>query len=153
MYTFNKNEFLHQYVVIFVLTRTQYIDIIMNATNEILDLSIDAFMNQIPENAKKIEALEEAIDEMCKMLRSFHIARVQRGDCTIEMGFVFNDLLVNFERVSDHCSNIAFCVMHAVNVNAEGHEFAENVVTTESFRNYFEDYRKKYVAPLEAIHE
>ena len=129
------------------------LDLIMNATTEILDLSIETFNNQITENTKKIEALEEAIDEMCKRLRTFHIERVQRGDCTIEMGFVFNDLLVNFERVSDHCSNIAFCVMHSVNVDAEGHEFSENVVTTESFRNYFEEYRNKYIAPLEALHE
>lgn len=129
------------------------LDLIMSATTEILDLSIDAFNNQIPENAKKIEALEEAIDEMCKRLRTFHINRVQQGECTIEMGFVFNDLLVNLERVSDHCSNIAFCVMHSDNVDAEGHQFSESVVTTDTFRNYFEEYKNKYILPLEKIHE
>lgn len=124
-------------------------DLLMEATTEILDLSISAFTEQITENSKKIEALEEVIDEMCKRLRTFHIERIQTGQCTIEMGFVYNDLLVNMERVSDHCSNIAFCVMHSVNVNAEGHEFAESVVTTADFRKYFEEYKVKYLVPLE----
>lgn len=128
------------------------IDIIMKAVTEILEISTEAFCDGVVENVKKIEALEEAIDEMCKRLRAFHIDRVQRGECTIEMGFVFNDLLVNFERVSDHCSNIAFCVMHSSDVNAEGHEFAENIVTTKTFRKYFDDYRSKYIAPLEKLH-
>lgn len=129
------------------------LELLMSATTEILDLSMDAFNSQQTEDTKRIEALEEVVDEMCKRLRSFHISRVQSGDCTIEMGFVFNDLLVNMERVADHCSNIAFCVMHSVNVDAEGHEFAESVVTTEKFRMYFEEYRTKYLAPLEKIHE
>lgn len=128
-------------------------DLLMNATTEILDLSMEAFKEQNTENAKKIEALEEIVDEMCKRMRTFHIERVQKGNCTIEMGFVFNDLLVNMERVADHCSNIAFCVMHSDNVNAEGHEFNESVVTTETFREYFEQYRNKYLVPLEEIHK
>ena len=128
-------------------------DLLMNATTEILDLSIETFHEQVTENAKKIEALEEVIDEMCKRMRSFHIERVQKGNCTIGMGFVFNDLIVNMERVADHCSNIAFSVMHSVNVDAEGHEFADSVVTTENFRECFEDYRKKYLVPLEKIHQ
>jgi len=127
-------------------------DLLMNATTEILDLSIEAFQEQLTENSKKIEALEEVIDEMCKRMRAFHIERVQQGECTIEMGFVFSDLLVNMERVSDHCSNIAFSVMHSVNVDAEGHAFADSVVTTENFRKYFEEYKQKYLIPLEKIH-
>ena len=128
-------------------------DLLMNATTEILDLSMDAFKEQNTENAKKIEALEEVIDEMCKRMRTFHIERVQQGNCTIAMGFVFNDLLVNMERVADHCSNIAFCVMHSDNVNAEGHEFSDSVVTTKTFRVYFEQYKEKYLIPLEEVHK
>lgn len=128
-------------------------DMLLQSTEEILDLSMQAFNNQLLENSKRIEALEEVIDEMCKRLRASHISRVQNGDCTIEMGFVYNDLLVNMERVSDHCSNIAFCVMHSVNVDAEGHEFSESVVTTEAFLNYFEEYKNKYLVPLEKVHE
>lgn len=128
-------------------------DLLMNATTEILDLSIETFHEQATEKTKKIEALEEVIDEMCKRMRAFHIERVQKGNCTIEMGFVFSDLIVNMERVADHCSNIAFSVMHSVNVDAEGHEFADSVVTTENFREYFEDYKNKYLVPLEKIHQ
>lgn len=127
-------------------------DLLMKATTEILDVSTEAFQGQITENAKRIEALEEVIDEMCKRMRTFHIERVQKGQCTIEMGFVFNDLLVNMERVADHCSNIAFCVMHSDNVNAEGHAFSESVVTTENFRYYFEEYKEKYLNMLDEYH-
>ena len=126
--------------------------LLLNATNEILELSMEAFRDQKTENSKKIEAIEEVIDEICKRMRTFHIGRVQKGDCTIEMGFVFSDLLVNLERVADHCSNIAFCVLHSDNVNAEEHEFSENVVTTQDFRMFFEQYREKYLLPLEEMH-
>lgn len=126
--------------------------LLLNATNEILELSMEAFREQKTENSKKIEAIEEVIDEICKRMRTFHIGRVQAGNCTIEMGFVFSDLLVNLERVADHCSNIAFCVFHSDNVNAEEHEFSENVVTTQDFRMFFEQYREKYLLPLEEMH-
>lgn len=126
--------------------------LLLNATSEILELSMEAFREQKTENAKRIEAIEEVIDEICKRMRTFHIGRVQKGDCTIEMGFIFSDLLVNLERVADHCSNIAFCVLHSDNVNAEEHEFSENVVTTQDFRMFFEQYREKYLLPLEEMH-
>lgn len=128
-------------------------DLLMNATAEIIDMSIETFDKQLTENTKKIEALEEVIDEMCKRMRAFHIQRVQQGECTIEFGFVFSDLLVNMERISDHCSNIAFSVMHSVNINAEGHAFSDSIVTTENFRMFFEEYKEKYLVPLKEIHK
>lgn len=143
----------HEKNIYFSDTAKDEMKLLVNATSEILELSMVVFRNQDAENAVKIEAIEEVIDEMCKRMRTFHIERVQKGDCTIEMGFVFNDLLVNMERVSDHCSNIAFCVLHSDNVNAEGHEFSENVVTTEIFRSFFEQYRTKYLLPLEEMHK
>lgn len=143
----------HEKNIYFSDSAKDEMDLLLNATTEILDLSIKTFKEQNIENAKRIEAIEEVVDEMCKRMRTFHIERVQKGNCTIEMGFVFNDLLVNMERVADHCSNIAFCVLHSDNVNAEGHEFAESVVTTETFRDYFEQYRIKYLLPLEDIHK
>ncbi|MCQ2484934.1 MAG: Na/Pi cotransporter family protein [Clostridia bacterium] len=143
----------HEKNIYFSDSAKDEMDLLLNATTEILDLSMQTFKEQNIENAKRIEAIEEVIDEMCKRMRTFHIERVQKGNCTIEMGFVFNDLLVNMERVADHCSNIAFCVLHSDNVNAEGHEFAESVVTTETFRDYFEQYRIKYLLPLEEIHK
>lgn len=139
----------HEKNIYFSESAKAEMDLLMTATTEILDLSIEAFQTQNPENAKKIEALEEVIDEMCKRLRSYHIQRVQQGGCTIEMGFVFNDLLVNMERVSDHCSNIAFCVMHSANVDAEGHEYSDSIVTTEAFQKYFGIYKEKYLTPVE----
>lgn len=143
----------HEKNIYFSDSAKDEMDLLLAATTEILEMSIETFKEQNIENAKKIEAIEEVVDEMCKRMRTFHIERVQTGNCTIEMGFVFNDLLVNMERVADHCSNIAFCVLHSDNVNAEGHEYAESVVTTEIFRNYFEQYRAKYLLPLEELHK
>lgn len=125
------------------------IDYLVQAVLEILDLAMSAFTQQIPEIAQKIEPLEEVIDEMCKHMRARHIERLQNDDCTIITGFVFSDLLNNLERVADHCSNIAFCVSHRANLNEEEHEFTESLATSESFREYFEQYREKYLAPIE----
>lgn len=115
------------------------------ATLEILDLSVLAFKNQNIENAKKIEALEEVIDEMCKRFKSTYIERMSKSENTIETGFVFNDLIVNLERISDHCSNIAFGVLHSTNLNAEEHKYAESIVTDNDFVNYFKEYKQKYL--------
>lgn len=125
------------------------IDLLISATEEIIDLAVDVFNTRETANTIRIEALEEVIDEMCKRMRAQHIIRLQNSECTIEMGFVFNDLLVNLERISDHCSNIAFCVMHLGNVNAEGHEFSENVVTMDEFKQYFKEYKQTYLKPIE----
>ncbi|MBQ3865591.1 MAG: Na/Pi cotransporter family protein, partial [Clostridia bacterium] len=125
------------------------IALLRGAVEEILDLTMTAFLRQDNEKALLVEPLEETIDEMTKRLRANHIERLQKDQCTILTGFVFNDLITNMERVADHCSNLAFSVMHSADLSAEAHVYAGAVVGTDAFREQFDRYREKYLAPLE----
>ncbi|MEE1224422.1 MAG: Na/Pi cotransporter family protein, partial [Clostridia bacterium] len=85
------------------------IDIITNAVSEILDITVDFMVNEDLEKAKNIEPLEQVIDRLKRVIKNGHISRLRQGDCTMELGFILSDLLTNYERISDHCSNIAVC--------------------------------------------
>lgn len=87
------------------------IAVITNAVTEILNMTVDSFINDDIELASHVEPLEQVIDTLNKKLKARHVARLQSGECTIELGFVFTDLLTNYERVSDHCSNVAVYTM------------------------------------------
>lgn len=139
---------IYEKKIVFSNAAQKEIDLLISAVREILELAVEAFCDNKPENVKKIEALEEIIDEMCKRMRASHIERVSNADCTIEMGFVFSDLLVNMERISDHCSNIAFCVLHSSDIDVEGHEFSEGIVMSKMFRQHYENYGKIYLDTL-----
>jgi phosphate:Na+ symporter len=84
---------------------------ITSAVEEILDLSIAAFVENDVETAAKVEPLEEIIDEQKEQLRTWHIHRMQQGNCTMDAGYIWSDLLTNLERTADHCCNIAGCVL------------------------------------------
>ena len=83
------------------------------AVREILHLAINAFAAGDSAAAAQVEPLEEVIDKLKEQMRTRHILRMQRGACSIEAGFVWSDLLTDLERISDHCSNIAGCVLDA----------------------------------------
>lgn len=121
---------------------------IISATNEILTMTFDAFMQQDPELADDVEPLEETIDDLTKILRAQHTERLQNNNCTILMGFVFNDMLTNLERIADHCSNIAFSVCQNQALDTEAHEYAEILITSDEFKAKYEEYRKKYIDPV-----
>lgn len=93
-----------------------------DAISEILDLSCKAFVNNDLQAANTVEPLEQIIDEMKDQMRTSHIKRLQQGTCSIETGFVWSDILTNLERTSDHCSNIAGCVLDAEEQNMNIHE-------------------------------
>ncbi len=113
-------------------------DSLSAATIEIVTLSYGAFIENNTEQANLVEPLEQVIDRMKELLRTRHIDRLRMGDCGIEAGFVWSDLITNMERVSDHCSNIAGCVMDSKDQNMNLHE------TLKLFRNDSEFYREKY---------
>ncbi len=108
------------------------------ATKEIVKLSHEAFLQNDLEVAYLVEPLEEVIDKMKKLLRSKHIERLRQGLCSIEAGFVWSDLISNMERVSDHCSNIAGCVIDISKNNMNMHE------SLKAIRGESEFYREKY---------
>ncbi|MCR5295061.1 MAG: Na/Pi cotransporter family protein [Lachnospiraceae bacterium] len=111
---------------------------ICNAVNEILDLSYKAFSEKNYGAARKTEPLEQVIDTMKETLRTRHILRLQKGECTVAAGFVWSDLLTNLERTADHCSNISGCVLDTLNQTMNIHE------RQSIFRNSDEDFKQEY---------
>ena len=116
------------------------------AIDEILELSLDAFAAGDVALAARVEPLEQVIDTLKEQMRTRHILRMQQGNCSIEAGFVWSDLLTNLERTSDHCSNIAGCVIDTAQHNLNLHETLKAVKRgdprfQDSFRVYAEKYR------------
>ena len=116
------------------------------AIDEILELSLDAFASGDVALAARVEPLEQVIDTLKEQMRTRHILRMQQGNCSIEAGLVWSDLLTNLERTSDHCSNIAGCVIDTAQHNLNLHETLKAVKRgdprfQDSFRVYAEKYR------------
>ena len=116
------------------------------AVEEIVDLAMGAFEQENVKEAYRVEPLEETIDMLCDELKLHHVNRVQRGECTLDQGFVFNDLITNLERVADHCSNIAVAMIELEAGAFDTHEYLNSLrdVHTDSFDRYFEEYKNKY---------
>ena len=117
-----------------------------SAVLRITDDALSAFTGNNDVLALRVEPLEEWIDELCDEMKNRHVSRLQTGECTIEQGFVFNDLLTNFERVSDHCSNIAIAVIELQTDEYDAHAYLDRVKNrrTEDFERHFEEYKKQY---------
>ena len=124
----------------------QELKICVEAMTEILDLTKKAMREDDLEAARMVEPLEDVIDMLMKESKNRHIQRLQAGNCTLELGFVFNDCLNNFERVSDHCSNIAVAVLESVDnhVHAHGYLRAIKKEEHEDYHNLLNDYAGKY---------
>ena len=118
------------------------------ALREILELTLEAFEKRDATVAAHVEPLEQVIDELKEQMRTRHILRMQQGNCSIEAGFVWSDLLTNLERTSDHCSNIAGCIIDTAQHNLNLHEsLGMTKRESESFKIMFRDYAKKYALP------
>lgn len=126
---------------------TRDINLVTSALTEILDLTLTAFVNGDVTIARDIDPLEEIIDELKVILRDGHIKRMQLNKCTIGAGFVWSDLLTNFERVSDHCSNIASAVLDLENMNY--HELLKSIEDSDIYKEKLEYYSKKYLPKTE----
>ncbi len=122
------------------------LSVISAAVSEVLDLSLDAFLNDDLSSASTVEPLEQVIDYLKEQLRTRHILRLQQGVCTIDAGFIWADLLTNLERTSDHCSNIAGCVLDMAHNNMNLHESLREIRNdSEDFRQKFKMYKSKYI--------
>lgn len=113
--------------------------VISKAVSDISDLSYQAFVNNDLEKAFKVEPLEQVVDRLRDEIRTRHIMRLQKGGCSIEAGFVLTDMLTSMERVSDHCSNIAGCVIDAGKHNLNLHE------TLNDYKHNSEKFAKEYM--------
>lgn len=122
--------------------------ILSAAVTEILGLSLQAFTNSDVAVAAGVEPLEQVIDTLKEQMRTRHILRMRRGNCSIEAGFVWSDLLTNLERTSDHCSNIAGCIIDTAQHNLNLHETLRAAsVQDESFKSRFDMYAERYRLP------
>lgn len=121
----------------------------ISAIMEIVDMAFTAFETEDVEKAKTVEPLEEVIDNLRNELKKHHIKRLRKGKCTIETGFVLQDLLTNFERIADHCSNIAVCLIQIQEDSFEAHEYINELKRTEDtfFLENFTAYSEKYALP------
>ena len=122
------------------------LQVLEKALEDILTVSVDCFRADDPAAAKAVEPLEETIDRLIDEVRARHIHRLQSGECTVQLGFILNDLLTNLERVSDHCSNIAVCVIeeredHAEQRHAYLHDFKAAGEFTASLDKDLEKYK------------
>ena len=126
---------------------TEQLENISNAINEILDLTLKAFTKNDIASASNVEPLEQVIDILKDSLRSGHISRLQQGICSIETGFVWSDILTNLERTSDHCSNIAGCVIDASSRKLNLHE-SIRVMKAEDphYKEQYSIFAEKYLA-------
>ena len=122
---------------------------ITSAIREILSLALKAFERRDNDIASQVEPLEQVIDTLKEQMRTRHILRMQQGQCSIEAGFVLSDLLTNLERTSDHCSNIAGCIIDASHHNLNLHETLREAKAADSgFQSTFHSYAEKYQLPL-----
>ncbi len=121
-------------------------DVLLSAVNEILALAITAFIDEDYEKAYGVEPLEEHIDVLCDELKLRHVERLQKGECSLQIGFVFNDLLTNFERVADHCSNIAVAMIELNQDEFQAHDYINNLkeLHSHNFDALYSQYAEKY---------
>ncbi len=117
------------------------LEVFKRAVRDILELSIRSFAEENLELAKQVEPLEEVIDKLNLEIKQRHIKRLRKGKCTIELGFVLSDITTNFERISDHCSNIAVCMLE---VSAD--EFDTHAYVNELKKDDNIDFRSKVIA-------
>ena len=132
--------------IIFSDDAKRELDVIEDALREIVNITIDSFINDDFEVASHVEPIEQVIDKLKDELKSRHIDRLQKGDCTVQMGFVFSDLLTNMERVSDHCSNIAVYTIQQNSPKLDTHKYLRKVKTSAvgNFIEEYNEYEKKY---------
>lgn len=129
----------------FTETAIAELHVLSSAVSEILELSLNAFLSDDPKSACLVEPLEQVIDQLKEQMRTRHILRMQHGVCSIEAGFIWSDLLTDLERTSDHCSNIAGCVIDMARHSLNLHESLRNFRNdSEEFRQSYQTYAEKY---------
>ena len=126
-----------------------------SAIREILNITFEAFLNDDTDEACRVEPLEQVIDRLCQKMREKHTVRLQKGKCTIVQGYIFNDLIADFERVSDHCSNIAIVIVDLMSNSLEVHELSEAMHEGHQARydEYYEAFYGKYLKKKERDEE
>ena len=137
---------IHEKKLVFSSSAAGELKVICAAVTEILSLSVQAFVSSDLALASRVEPLEEVIDGLCDEMKLHHVNRLQQGLCTLNQGFVFNDLLTNFERVADHCSNVAVAIIELKSDTFDTHEYLNSMKNLRSghFNEYFGEYSARF---------
>ena len=126
--------------------------ICMDAVAEIACMTQQVLTEDDLTGARLVEPLEEVIDMLTRDLKTRHIQRLQAGQCTLELGFVFNDCINNFERVADHCSNLAIAVLEETGTQLQPHDYMMSIKSGDSdYRKHFDECLEKYCGALEHL--
>ena len=122
------------------------LDVLFKATGAVLELTVKAFTENDLVSAAHVEPLEELIDDLCDNMKHNHVDRLQRGECTLNQGFIFNDIVTNCERVSDHCSNIALDIIELSGSELHPHEYSHNLLKqdSEAFKKIYDEYSEVF---------
>lgn len=137
---------IHDKGIVFSEAAQNELNVLRGAINEIMSIAIDAFVNEDLNLAVKVEPLEEVVDNLCDEMKLHHTDRLQKGVCSWKQGFVFNDLLTSYERVSDHCSNIALAMIELEMEAFNTHEYMRSIeqMKQDSFKKHYEEFYEKY---------
>ncbi len=131
--------------VIFSDDAYKELTVLTDALIEIITITVDAYSKNDVNTASRVEPLEQVIDKLTEKVRKRHIERLKAGECTIELGFILSDILNNFERISDHCSNIAVAVIEAQKDEFEAHNYLNTVKSgNDEFDAEYHQYKEKY---------
>ena len=137
---------IHEKRIVFSPAAQQELTTIVEALDEFLDITVRAYLNSDVELAGRVEPLEQVIDRLTAVCKDNHIRRLQKGACTIEGGFVLSDLLNNYERISDHCSNVAVAIIEVEHNSFDTHKYLNGVKYGNStFNEIYDAYSEKYV--------
>lgn len=125
------------------------LEVFTKALEEVVNLSFEVFRTGDMNRVLQVEPLEDAIDELQIEIKKRHVKRLRKGKCTIEMGFILSDIVTSYERVSDHCSNIALSLFQVNDEDFEAHDYINKLKHSNNatFEDYFSMYRNKYMLP------
>ncbi len=136
---------IHVKNVTFSKEATHELEVLKSAVAEILEITMKSFQENDIDLATKVEPLEQVIDGLAAKIKANHISRLQTGECTIELGFILSDLLNNYTRISDHCSNIAVAVIELVHGSFDTHKYLTEVkYGGAEFGEDYKEYKFKY---------
>ena len=141
-------EEMHDKQLEFSRSAKYELSVMSAAVGEVMDLAVKAFAENDAQAASCVEPLEQVVDDLKDELRTRHILRMKKGECSIEAGFVWSDLLTNLERVSDHCSNVALCVLDLKKHTLSAHETQHERKDVPEFAEQYRRYSEKYALPL-----
>ena len=141
-------EEMHDKQLEFLRSAKYELSVMSAAVGEVMDLAVKAFAENDAQAASCVEPLEQVVDDLKDELRTRHILRMKKGECSIEAGFVWSDLLTNLERASDHCSNVALCVLDLKKHTLSAHETQHERKDVPEFSEHYRRYSEKYALPL-----